>query len=107
MPARRRTFTWNDWSPRVGLTYALGQNRNTVLKASYAHFVDALGTLTIAYTNPLGGSAGAYYPWNDVNHNNIVEAGEVDTAGPLLRNYGYNLGIRAAPAFRPTRSIRT
>jgi hypothetical protein len=86
-----KAFTWNDWSPRVGLTYALGQNRATVLKASYAHFVDALGTLTVSYTNPLGGSAGAYYPWNDNNGNNIVETGEVDTAGPLLRNYGYNL----------------
>jgi carboxypeptidase family protein/TonB-dependent receptor-like protein len=86
-----KDFTWNDWSPRVGITYALGQNRNTVLKASYAHFVDALGTTTIGYTNPLGGSAGAYYPWNDANGNGIVDTGEVNTSGTLLRNYGYNL----------------
>jgi len=90
-PGAPKDFTWNDWSPRVGITYALGQSRNTVLKASYSHFVDALGTTTISYTNPLGGSAGAYYPWNDVNGNNIVDAGEVDTSGTLLRNFGYNL----------------
>ena len=90
-PGAPKAFTWNDWSPRVGLTYALGQNRGTVLKASYAHFVDALGTATIGYTNPLGSSAGAYYPWNDANENNIVDTGEVNTSGDPIRNYGYNL----------------
>jgi carboxypeptidase family protein/TonB-dependent receptor-like protein len=86
-----KDFTWTNWSPRVGLTYALGQNRQTVLKASYAKFCDALGTTTISYTNPLGGSAGAYYPWNDANGNGVVDVGEVNTSGPLLANYGYNL----------------
>ena len=95
-PGAPKDFTWNDWSPRVGLTYALGQNRSTVLKASYAHFVDALGTATIGYTNPLGSSAGAYYPWNDTNENNIVDLGEVDLAGPLLYNFGYILGNPAS-----------
>ena len=91
-PGGGKAFTWNDWSPRVGLTYAMGQNRGTVFKASYARFVDSLGTQTIGYTNPLGSSAGAYYPWNDVNDNNIVDVGEVDTNGTLLANYGYVLG---------------
>ena len=84
----------------MGLTYALGQNRGTVLKASYAHFVDALGTVTIGYTNPLGSSAGAYYPWNDVNDNNIVDVGEVDTTGhPLSQTTATSSGIRAASRF--------
>ena len=86
-----RAFTWNNWSPRVGLTYALGKDRSTVLKASYAKFCDALGTTTISYTSPLGSSAGAYYPWNDANGNGVVDVGEVQTSGPLLANDGYNL----------------
>ena len=52
---------------------------------------DALGTTTISYTSPLGSSADAYYPWNDANGNGIVDVGEVNTSGPLLANYGYNL----------------
>jgi hypothetical protein len=95
-PGSPKAFTWDDWSPRVGVTYALGQNRGTVLKASYARFVDSLGTGTIGYTNPLGSSAGAYYPWNDANGNNIVDTGEVNTAGTLLANYGYVLGDPAS-----------
>ena len=91
-PGAPKAFTWNDWSPRAGLTYALGQNRGTVLKASYAHFVDSLGTGTIGFTNPLGSSAGAYYPWNDANGNNIVDVGEVITSGDPLSNFGYVLG---------------
>jgi hypothetical protein len=89
-PGRPRDFTWDDWSPRAGVTYALGTNRNTVLKASYARFVDALGTGVVSLTNPLGSSAGAYYPWTDTNGNGKVDLGEVCTTCPLLANYGYN-----------------
>ena len=33
-PGSGEPFTWEDWQPRLGITYALGQNRSTVLKAS-------------------------------------------------------------------------
>lgn len=88
---RSKDFTWDNWSPRVGITYALGAKRDTLVKASYSRFVDALGTSTVGRTNPLGSSAGAYYPWNDANNNGIVDAGEVCTTCPLVNNYGYNL----------------
>ncbi|MEP6994759.1 MAG: TonB-dependent receptor, partial [Acidobacteriota bacterium] len=90
-PGREKDFTWNDWSPRAGITYAFGTNRNTVFKASYARFVDSVGTGLVGLTNPLGSSAGAYYPWNDANGDGIVQVGEVCTTCDLLANYGYNL----------------
>jgi hypothetical protein len=77
-PGSGRPFTWDDWQPRVGLTYALGANRSTVLKASYARYADALGTGTIDNVNPIAGVSYAYYAWNDANHNNLVDVGEVD-----------------------------
>jgi hypothetical protein len=90
-PGSPRPFTWNNWTPRIGITYALGAKHETVLKASYARFVDALGIGTVGLTSPLGSSAGAYYPWTDTNHNGIVDVGEVCTTCPLLKNsYGYN-----------------
>jgi hypothetical protein len=77
-PGSGEPFTWEDWQPRAGVTYALGANRTTVLKASYSRYADALGTGTIDNINPLGGVSYAYYGWHDDNHNNLVEVGEVD-----------------------------
>jgi hypothetical protein len=78
-PGSGEPFTWEDWQPRLGLTYALGANRTTVLKASYARYAEALGTGLIDNINPIGAVSYAYYGWNDANHNNLVEVGEVDT----------------------------
>ena len=41
---------WTDWSPRVGATYAVGSDKKLLLKGSYAHFVDQLGSGVIAQT---------------------------------------------------------
>ncbi len=88
-PGSGTQFKWNDWQPRIGVNYALGQNRNTVLKASYAQFADALGTATVATTNPIAGPSYAYYAWNDANGNNLVDVGEVDTSSAGFQ-YGRN-----------------
>src|SRR5262249_1988622 len=77
-PGQDKPFTWNDWQPRFGITYALGANRNTVLKASDARDAEALGTALTSKTNPTSQAAYAYYAWNDANGNNLVEPGEVD-----------------------------
>jgi hypothetical protein len=51
-------------SPRVGVTYALGAAKTTLLRASYARFADQLGTSQVSVTNPLGAVARAQYQWN-------------------------------------------
>jgi hypothetical protein len=88
-PGSGEPFTWEDWQPRAGVTYALGANRSTVLKASYSRYADALGTGTIDNINPIGGVSYAYYGWHDDNHNNLVEVGEVDL-GNFLDSRGYD-----------------
>ncbi len=77
-PGRPKDFEWNNWQPRFGVTYALGQNRTTVLKASYAQFADALGTNTVSIPSPVFGASYAWYGWNDANHDNLVQPSEVD-----------------------------
>jgi hypothetical protein len=84
-----KEFTWEDFQPRVGLTYALGSQRQTILKASYARFAATLGTGTIGLTNP-GGPGGyaayAYYAWHDgtgctaAKADHLVQPCEVDTS---------------------------
>ncbi len=81
-PGANRPFTWTDWQPRAGLTYALGANRSTVVRASYARYAEALGTNTTGQINPTNSVAYLYYPWNDANHDNLVEPGEVDISDP-------------------------
>ena len=89
-PGRGRDFTWKNYEPRVGINYALGANRTTVLKASYARYAEALGTGTVSIPNNSAGSAYAYYAWNDRNGDNLVQPGEVDTSPAgfqFSRNY--------------------
>jgi hypothetical protein len=52
-------FTWKTWAPRAGLTYALGKDRSTLLRASYSRFADQLGTTPANWLNPF--TANSYY----------------------------------------------
>jgi hypothetical protein len=54
-------FTWSDITPRVGLTYAVGAQRKTLLRASYSRFADQLGSATAGFLNPLGGFSYRYF----------------------------------------------
>ena len=80
-------FTWKDFQPRLGLTYALGAERKTLLRASYARYADQLGGSVLTWDNPLGASVppGARYRWNDKNHNHSVDRGEL---GQLINGRG-------------------
>jgi hypothetical protein len=89
-PGQPRAFTWNNWQPRFGLTYALGANRTTVMKASYARYAEALGTALVGRTNPLNFAAYGYYGWTDANSDNLVQVNEVDTSLLYYTNGGYD-----------------
>ncbi len=71
---------FKDWEPRVGLTYALGAQKSTLLRASYARFADSMGTTYVAYDNPV---AYTYmnFPFTDANHNGIADPGELGPNG--------------------------
>lgn len=89
-PGRPRDFTWKDWQPRFGVTYAVGSRRNTVLKASYARYAEVLGVFDVSIPNNTT-AAYAYYAWNDANHDKLVQPGEVDTSADGFQGgRGYN-----------------
>jgi hypothetical protein len=54
-------FEWSTLSPRLGLTYALGQQRNTLLRASYSRFADQLATAFAGWLHPLGAPQYRYF----------------------------------------------
>ena len=69
-------FTWNSLTPRVGLTYALGSERKTLLRASYSRFADQLATGTAGILNPMLGQSYRYFL--TTNHGGpTLEPGEI------------------------------
>ena len=70
-------LTWRSAEPRIGATYALGRERRTLLRASYARFANEL-SLEGSHVNAFPGVAALYYAWNDANRNGRVEPSEID-----------------------------
>jgi hypothetical protein len=81
-------FEWSQVSPRLGLTYALGEDRQTLLRASYSRFADQLGTGSASFENPLFGIPGTSYTYffsfDDRNGNGLRDADEARSAGSRL-----------------------
>src|SRR5262249_4699789 len=73
-------FTWTDWAPRVGLTYALGKDRSTLLRASYSRFADQLAAGFASFNNPLAFNS-YYYTFTTNQGDGNVTPGQVVTPG--------------------------
>src|SRR5262249_38184678 len=63
-PGGAADFHATTWQPRIGLTYALGPQRATLLRASYSRYADGFGTSQVSANNPLGIVGKAQYQWN-------------------------------------------
>ncbi len=61
---------WETITPRIGLTYAIGEERDTLIRASYAQFARALPGWVPGQLNPTGFSYGYFY-FEDSNDNNM------------------------------------
>jgi hypothetical protein len=85
-------FEWKTLSPRLGLTYAMGESRQTLLRASYSRFADQLGTANGVAINPLYGATYAYFYYNDVNHDGNADPNEVllGNGTPLFASGNYD-----------------
>jgi hypothetical protein len=75
-------FEWESITPRLGLTYAVGQERKTLLRASYSQFADQLGTGIGTWLSPLYPGSYVYLYYDDRNGNGAVEPSEVLTNVP-------------------------
>jgi hypothetical protein len=68
-------FDWESVSPRVGVTYALGEERQTLLRASFSRFASALGWEHIARVNPVNAVWGNFF-FADTNGNDMWDGRE-------------------------------
>jgi hypothetical protein len=69
--------TWNSLSPRVGASYALDENRRTIVRGSYASFASQLQVAT-AGTIAANSYGYAYYIGIDSNANGRIERAEIE-----------------------------
>jgi hypothetical protein len=77
-PGDARKLEWESITPKVGLTYALGMEKRTVLRASYARYTDQLGSSDAGANNPFYDYQVLYYYWTDGNADRRVQRSEVD-----------------------------
>jgi hypothetical protein len=80
-------FSWKSWSPRVGLTYALGKDRATLLRASYSRFADQLGTAQANWLNPFR-TQSYFYAYTTNNGDGHVTPGQI-----ILPGVGYSSNV--------------
>jgi len=80
-------FTWSTIQPRVGVTYALGADRKTLLRATFSRYAEQLGQGPIGRVNPLGYSY-AYFYFTDANGNLRLDDAERESL-----YFTYSVGI--------------
>jgi hypothetical protein len=70
-------IVFNNFSPRLGITYDVTGNGKSILRANYARYYGQVGTGAVAgQVNPLT-SVTVRYPWSDLNGDRSVQANEV------------------------------
>ncbi len=88
-PAQNDVVTWEDVSPRIGLTYAIGKDRRTLARASYARYANNLWAYPVNQVSGIPGVAYSYHAWTDSNNNRRVDPGELNLSSSI-RTIGFN-----------------
>ncbi len=78
---------WSTISPRIGLTYALGAQKKTLLRAAANRYVDQLGGASV-YTAAISAYQYAYLYFTDVNGDGQVQRSEIDFDTGLVGFFG-------------------
>jgi hypothetical protein len=99
-------FDYNDWQPRISASYALGKDRTTLVRGSYARYVDQLGFLPWQL-NGLPITSGFYYYWNDPNNDHIVQPDEIDFDYGVVSFYNVDPSLAPTPANQVTPDFDT
>ncbi len=76
-------FAWRSIVPRMGVTYAIGPERKTLLRGTFSQYAEQLGEIPLATrVNPIGYSY-AYYYFDDTNHNHRLDPNEIPSLNLL------------------------
>ena len=83
-------ITFNNFSPRVGLTYDLAGDGKTLAKANFARYYGQVGTGGVSFQlNPVT-AANVRFPWRDDNGDKVIQPNEVLTGLANVLSFGGN-----------------
>jgi Carboxypeptidase regulatory-like domain len=74
-PGQDRDLEWKSLSPRLGLTYALGEAKKTLLRAGYNRYVSQMGS-TVSSSSPVGNSNITFWG-QDLNGDHTIQRNEL------------------------------
>ncbi len=80
-------FEWEDISPRLGLTYALGEERKTLLRGSFSQFPEQLEVNDIDLLNPLN-TVYAFFYFEDLDGDLTFDS--TDVLGDFFYAYQFD-----------------
>ncbi|MFA5910898.1 MAG: TonB-dependent receptor [Vicinamibacterales bacterium] len=89
-PGADADVTWNDFSPRVGMTYDFTGDGKTVGSASYAAYYGQMAPGQLSSVLAATGAIFVRYPWTDANGDKFVSANELDFNTILSRSAAYD-----------------
>lgn len=84
-PGAEAGVRWNDFSPRLGMTYDVTGAGRTVASASYAIYYGQMSPGQLSSELSATGAAFVRYPWQDLNGDQFVQANEINFATVLSR----------------------
>ena len=89
-PAQTNTHVFNIVTPRVGVSYAVGEEADTLVRASYGQFASQLSAADSSFVSgPLYYSYVYYYAY-DTNGDGLASRDEIDFATGILGSYGFD-----------------
>jgi hypothetical protein len=94
-PGLSAGVSWNDISPRLGMTYDLAGNGKTVARASYSMYFGQMGPGQLTGNLIAISQVSIRYPWADTNADTFVQRSELN-----LTNYATSYLTKSA-AFDP------
>ena len=82
--------TWNDISPRVGMTYDLFGTGKSVARASYSLYFGQMDTGELVNEMISIGQVSIRYPWADLNGDTFVQSNELNTTTFLTKSASFD-----------------
>ena len=90
-PARSNTHVYNTLAPRVSATYALDEERKTLVRGSYSMFASQLGAADSGFVAGPTAYSYVYYFAIDANNDNVTQQSEIDLVTGPIASYGFDL----------------
>ena len=87
--AVKNAIVWNAATPRIGMTYALTEDRKSILRASYSMFSSQLGASATGFMATTTYSA-IYYYAIDTNNNKVADPSEILYGLGAITYYGFD-----------------